>query len=124
MESTNSWATEIGATYNSYQPFDQPSSSALNFGNQTVGTQSASQTVTLTNTTNTPYIIKTMNFTGPIHLTENCPDTVAPGESCSIVVTFKPTATGAATGTITVRDTSPGNAVSPETIHITGTGTN
>ncbi len=96
----------------------------LNFGNQTVGTQSASQTVTLTNTTNTPYIIKTMNFTGPFHVTENCPDTVAPGESCSIVVAFKPVAVGAAPGTVTVRDTSPGNAVSPETIHLTGTGTN
>ncbi len=96
----------------------------LNFGNQTVGTQSASQTVTLTNTTNTPYIVKTMNFTGPFHVTENCPDTVAPGESCSIVVTFKPIAVGAAPGTVTVRDTSPGNAISPETIHITATGTN
>jgi len=34
-----------------------------------------------------------------------------------------PTTLGKRTGSITIRDTSPGNTISPETIQITGTGT-
>jgi hypothetical protein len=38
-------------------------------------------------------------------------------------VTFTPTTLGKRAGTIIIRDTSPGNAISPETIQVTGTGT-
>ncbi len=95
----------------------------VNFGNQTEGTQSAPQTVTLTNISTTPLIFNTINYTGDFHFTNNCPDILVAGESCSLFVTFNPAATGAVTGSITVRDTSPGNAISPETIQLTGTGT-
>jgi hypothetical protein len=96
----------------------------LNFGNQTLETPSDPQTVTLTNITSTPYVIKTMNYTvGNIHFTTNCPDTMNPGESCQLFVTFTPSALGALTGTIIIRDTSPGNAIAPETITVEGTGT-
>jgi hypothetical protein len=95
----------------------------LNFGSQTINTRSAPRTFTLTNITSTPFIIKTINYAGDIHLTDYCPDTVEPGASCQISVTFTPTTLGKRTGSITIRDTSPGNAISPETIQITGTGT-
>jgi hypothetical protein len=77
----------------------------------------------MTNITATPFIIKTINYTGDIHLTDYCPDTVEPGASCQISVTFTPITLGNLTGSIIIRDASPGNAISPETIHITGTGT-
>jgi hypothetical protein len=95
----------------------------LNFGSQTVNTHSAPHTVTLTNITAAPFIIKTINYTGDIHFTNDCPDTLNPGNSCHLFVTFTPTTLGTRTGTIIIRDTSPGNAISPETIQITGTGT-
>jgi hypothetical protein len=95
----------------------------LNFGSQTINTRSAPRTFTLTNITSTPFIIKTINYAGDIHLTDYCPDTVEPGASCQISVTFTPTTLGKRTGSITIRDTSPGNVISPETIQITGTGT-
>jgi hypothetical protein len=96
----------------------------VNFGNQTEGTQSAPQTVTLTNISNAPLTFTTINYTGDFRFTNNCPDTLVAGESCLLFVTFTPSATGALTGTITVRDTSPGNAISPETFQLAGTGTN
>ncbi len=111
-------------TINYGQDAAEVNPASLTFGAQAAGAESTSQTVTLTNITSVPFVIKTMNFSGPFHLTENCPDTVAPGASCSIVVTFRPVAAVSATGTITIRDTSAGNAIAPETIHLTGTGTN
>lgn len=68
-------------------------------------THSAPETVPVTNITDTPFVIKTINYTGDIHFT-NCPDSLAPGGSCSLFVTFTPTALGTRTGTITIRDTS------------------
>src|SRR5262249_15115620 len=46
---------------------------SLNFGNQTVGTTSATQTVTLTNTGASPLLISTISITGNFSQTNNCP---------------------------------------------------
>ena len=111
-------------TVNYGQDAAEANPSTVNFGNQTENTQSAPQTVTLTNISNAPLTFTTINYTGDFRFTNNCPDTLVAGESCSLFVTFTPATAGNLTGTITIRDTSPGNAISPETIHITGTGTN
>jgi hypothetical protein len=55
--------------------------------------------------------------------TNNCPaspSTLAAGASCTISVTFKPTALGARNATLTVIDTG---TSSPQTVSLTGTGT-
>jgi hypothetical protein len=95
------------------------------FGNQTVGTPSAETTVALRNAGNAPMMFRTINVTGNIsdfHLGNNCPDTLQPGASCSLFLTFTPSALGQRTATVIVRDNWPGNATDPTTITLTGTG--
>jgi hypothetical protein len=57
---------------------------------------------------------------GDFSLNNSCPQTLilAAGASCTLSVTFAPTAAGTRTGTITVTDSAPG---SPHTINLIGT---
>jgi hypothetical protein len=93
----------------------------LTFGNQSVGTTSAAQVVTITNNGS-----GTVNVTGvtsdnatEFPLTNNC-GSLAPAASCTVNVSFKPAATGTRTATITVTSTGAG---SPQAISVSGTGT-
>ena len=54
--------------------------------------------------------------------TNNCGGSVAAGGSCTINVTFSPTATGPLTGTLTITDNSNGVAGSTQTVTLSGTG--
>jgi hypothetical protein len=83
---------------------------SLTFGSQPTGTTSASQTITLTNTEST-----TLNITrvaiGGTNLsdfaeTDNCLGSVPPGASCSIIVTFAPTAAGSRVGSVLIANNS------------------
>jgi hypothetical protein len=83
---------------------------SLTFGSQATGTTSASQTITLTNTEST-----TLNITrvaiGGTNLsdfaeTDNCLGSVAIGASCSITVTFTPTAAGSRVGSVLIVNNS------------------
>jgi hypothetical protein len=105
--------------------FANPSS--LAFGNQPKGTASASQTVTLTNNTQTALASIVISFTGTNPLdfsqTNNCPSTpltLAPATSCTITVTFTPSTTSAESATLNIADS---DASSPQTVTLTGTGT-
>jgi hypothetical protein len=96
---------------------------SVDFGDQTVGVTSAEQPVTLTNNGTAPLTINTVS-TAPAQFTpiNHCPvppAALAVGASCSIGVTFTPTATGAVIGTLTIDDDAPGN---PHTVVLTGTG--
>jgi len=96
----------------------------VNFGNQGLNTTSTAQTVTLKN--NSTAIVKNIvvSITGAgassFAQTTACGATLAAGASCTISVTFKPTATGAVTATLSVADS---DASSPQTAALTGTGT-
>jgi hypothetical protein len=57
--------------------------------------------------------------TGVFAETNVCGATLAPGAGCIIMVTFAPTAAGAAIGTLTIGDSA---ADSPQTVSLTGTG--
>ncbi|MGB6974702.1 MAG: choice-of-anchor D domain-containing protein [Terracidiphilus sp.] len=75
----------------------------LNFGDQTYGTTSAAQTVTLTNTGGVVLTPTLVTVTGDFAETDNCAGaTLAANATCTIQVTFTPTATGTRTGTLTV----------------------
>jgi hypothetical protein len=83
------------------------SSASLTFGSQQVATTSAPQSVTLKNTGTTPLNISSIVAAGDFSQTNTCGTSVAAGASCSISVTFTPTAIGSRTGTVMISDTDP-----------------
>jgi Cep192 domain 4/Galactose oxidase, central domain len=101
------------------------STNSLTLANQMVGATSPAQDITLTNTGNSTLTISGLAISGtnaPEFVeTDNCVRSVAAGATCTINVTFSPTATGARTGTLSVVDnaTSP---TSPQTVALSGTG--
>ena len=98
------------------------SPATLTFGSQTVGTTSAAQTVTVSNTGGVAVtftnIVTTGDFAGAT--LAQCPSIAVEGTPCTFQITFKPTATGTRTGTITFTDNATG---SPQVVTLTGTGT-
>jgi len=87
----------------------------LNFGNFVVGL-STQQTVTFTNLYTNPLDMSSLAISGDYTQTNNCPNPLPANASCTITVTFSPSAIGARTGTITHA-----NAI---TAQLTGVGTN
>jgi hypothetical protein len=109
--------TGVG-TYVSWTP------ASLTFGAQTVGTSSPTQTITFTNNATTALTIKSVTVTGvdnkDFTQTDNCGTSLPRKSSCSIIVTFTPTATGVRTADITVQDFLGGNQ--SQNIPLSGTG--
>ncbi len=99
------------------------SSTSLAFGSQTVGTTSAAQTVTLTNSGSANLAITSIALTGTntnqYGETNTCPASLASGASCTISVTFSPTITSTVTANVSITDNAAG---SPQTISLLGTG--
>ncbi len=83
-----------------------PLPSGLTFNNQLLNTKSAAQTVTLTNSGGFVLAISTITITGPFAETNTCGTSLGAGASCTISVTFTPTAPGTSTGTLTLTDDS------------------
>jgi hypothetical protein len=98
--------------------------SSLTFSAQIVGTRSSAQTVTLANTGNSTLTLTGIATSANFGQTNNCGDSVAARGSCTIHVTFSPTATGSLAGTLTITDNSKGVAGSKRTVTLSGTGTN
>jgi probable HAF family extracellular repeat protein len=78
------------------------SPASLSFGGQPVGTASAPQAVTVTNTGTTSFAVTNISASTGFSQTNNCGSTLAAGAACSISVSFAPTASGVQTGTINV----------------------
>ena len=96
---------------------------SLAFGNQNLGTTSAAHSVTLTNLGNAVLTITNIGTSGSnpgdFGLTTTCNGTVAVNGSCTISVTFTPTATGSRTASLNIVDNAYG---SPQTVSLSGTG--
>ena len=98
---------------------------SLGFGSQNLGTTSAPQNATLTNTGNfsTTLKISSIGITGAnsteFAQTNHCSQSLPPGGSCTIMVTFTPTAFGNASASLNVTDNISG---SPQTVALTGFG--
>ena len=89
------------------------------FASTNVGSTSASQTYTLSNTGTTALSISAIAVTGDFTQTNQCGASLAAGATCAIAVTFSPVAGGARTGLLTVSS----NATTPiPTIALSGTG--
>lgn len=93
--------------------------SPLGFGNQVVATTSPPQVLTLQNVGTATLNIASIAASGDFAQTNTCAATLAPAASCTISVTFTPTALGARAGAITVNSDA---ASSPNTVPLSGTG--
>lgn len=93
--------------------------SNMGFGDQVVGTASAVQTATLSNTGNAPLLISSITATGDFAQTNNCGASLQAVTHCSISVAFTPATTGARTGVLTVVSNSP---TGPLTVSLAGNG--
>ncbi len=95
------------------------SPSALSFGSVTVGSTSSASTVTVSNPGTAAAAVSSVSVSGPFSQTNTCGSSIAAGGSCTVSVSFGPTATGAAGGTLSVASSAPG---SPLTVGLSGTG--
>jgi len=100
-------------------PIAMASPGTLNFGNQVLGSTSASQNVTLTNTGNFTLTLNTITASGDFAQNNNCGGTLAPNASCVISVTFTPQSSGSASGAVSITDNASG---SPQSVSLSGTG--
>jgi len=96
------------------------SPTALNFGNQKVGTTSAAQTVKLTNRGQGVLTIASITATGSYSQTNNCGASLASNMSCTLTVKFTPSALGTHRGTLSIKDNAAG---SPQKVTLAGVGT-
>ena len=100
------------------------SPASLAFGKTVkVGTTSAPKTVTLMNDSSKKSKIA-VSITGesaaaPFAVKSECEETLAPGKSCKVSVTFSPTDTAAQTGSLVIYDNATG---SPQRVGLSGTG--
>ena len=95
------------------------SPSSLAFGNQNVGSTSAAKTVTVSNPGSTSASISSVSVSGPFSQSNTCGSSLGAGASCTVSVKFAPTASGAASGSLSVASSAPG---SPLTVALSGTG--
>jgi hypothetical protein len=91
---------------------------SLSFAGQVVGTSSTAQTVTVANTGDGALTISSIAGSADFAQANTCGSSVAAGASCTISVTFTPTAGGTRTGTITIDD----NALGTHQVTLSGTG--
>jgi sugar lactone lactonase YvrE len=99
------------------------SPTSLTFKTQAVATTSTAQVVTVTNsgkeTLNISSIIFTGTNNGDFTQTTTCGPTVLPAGTCTISVSFLPTAGGSRTASLTLNDSA---GDSPQSINLFGTG--
>lgn len=106
------WQIPLLAAINPAKPAMQLSQSSLSFAEQAIGTLSAAQAVTVTNSGDAPLHIDRIDISmaqlplGPqaeFSQTNTCTGAaVAPGASCSVAVSFGPAAVGARSATMTI----------------------
>jgi phospholipase C len=91
----------------------------LTFAAQSIGTTSEPQTITIKNNTATAVVMGTIAIQGPFAQTNTCSPNILGNGTCTITVTYTPTASGAQTGTV---KTLAADFLSPFTSKLTGTG--
>jgi hypothetical protein len=117
---------------NEPSPLRMSPSAGLDFGYQKKGTTSAPLTITLLNdpslaTTQTVTFIGRIAVTGSSYTeSDNCPAALAPGASCTLIVTFTPGSVGFVKGNLTIDYTETSSAGSstglPQYVYLRGTG--
>jgi FG-GAP-like repeat/Abnormal spindle-like microcephaly-assoc'd, ASPM-SPD-2-Hydin len=104
-------------------PVASLSGGSISFGNQSLGTTSSQQSVTLTNTGNASLIGITIGVggtnAGDFAETTTCGSALAASANCSIGVTFTPGATGARSASVSIGDNA---SNSPQSVTLSGAG--
>lgn len=97
------------------------SSTSLTFAPIPVGTTSTAQGIVISNTGSIALQIVPLSLSGDFSETDSCATShgIAPGQSCTITVTFTPTVAAVRTAQITVISN---DAAGMTTIHLVGTG--
>ena len=105
-------------------PVVQLTPTSLTFASLAVGSTSASQPVTLKNTGTAALSLSSITIAGTnpgdFAQTNNCPSSLVINATCTVNVTFKPTATGTRSGSLRFTDNAAG---SPQAVSLTGSGT-
>jgi hypothetical protein len=94
--------------------------SSLVFPNVQLGSSSTALSVSLSSTGSAALRISGIQVTGDYLQTNDCGSALAAGSSCTITLTFTPTASGTRNGTLTINDDAASNV---QTAQLTGTGT-
>ena len=98
------------------------SPASLTFMNIPVGTTSAGQTVTVTNTSTSAVSISNLAASGSYNIagsgTVPCAGTLSAGAKCTFAVSFSPTINGVIKGAVTITDNS---ALNPQVYNLSGT---
>lgn len=99
------------------------STTQLTFLPEVVGAPSPAKTVGMVNFNTQAMTISSIALSGAdFSETNNCPTSLPanPADSCTVNVTFNPTASGTRTGTLTITDSDP---TSPQVVSLSGVGT-
>jgi probable HAF family extracellular repeat protein len=99
-------------------PFTVVIPHSLTFPSQAVGTRSTAKNITVTNMI-PGFLHLSIVSTGLPYQSNGCTGILGPHKSCTISVTFAPTATGTVNGAITVND---GSALGHQRVTLSGTG--
>jgi hypothetical protein len=110
----------VGASVylNAHSPVSSFSTRSLTFGSQAVGTTSASQTVTLTNTGSAPFNPASISTTPDFSVSGSCTSVPVEG-TCTLSVAFNPVAPLSRQGSLTVGENS---FIGHQTVALSGTG--
>ena len=99
------------------------SAGSLNFGSEQVGMTSMPMMFTITNTSTTMSVSVSISITGTnfgdFAQTNNCGAIIPPNSSCTVSVTFTPTATGSRSASVSIADGSSGTTLM---VPLSGTG--
>jgi FG-GAP-like repeat/Abnormal spindle-like microcephaly-assoc'd, ASPM-SPD-2-Hydin len=101
-------------------PVAKISPTSMTFSSQNVMTTSVAQTVTLSNTGSASLSLVNIVASGDYSQTNNCGSSLAGSASCTVQVTFSPSAAGTRAGYVTFSDNDPSTT---QTVTLTGTGT-
>jgi len=93
---------------------------ALRFANQGIDTTSPEQSVTLTNGGAAPLTITSIAASGDFAETNDCGSSLSIEKTCTVDVTFAPTADGVRSGMLSFTDNA---SVVPQALILSGTGT-
>lgn len=118
--SGNTQSVVLSGTGGTAQASVSPAS--LNFGTVGVGVTSTTQTVTLTNPGVAVLTISTIALSNTTDFTissKTCASTLQPQANCTVSISFRPSAAGLRSGTLTLTDSVAG---SPQSVTLSGTG--
>ncbi len=110
-----------GTGTSSASPGQLSMNTSLSFGNQTISTTSAINSIAISNIGGSSVSVSSVSSSNPSEFTvasNNCVTVVA-GGGCSIGVTFKPGAVGARSGSLSIVSNGTG---SPQSVALSGTG--